>query len=131
MHREEATTPGSDTFTITRLSGLTVTCCTHVAMLLQASVAFQVMLVLPCGYGAVSGWLSLRVPVTTGAGAQLSVAAGATAFTVVAEAVHPPASAFTMIVGSGQVGTNTGGVVSLMVMICMQRAKLPLASVAL
>ena len=58
---------------------LTVMVCWQVAILFDASVAFQVMVVVPTGYGALSASESLRVPLTVTA--QLSVAVAVPGFT--------------------------------------------------
>lgn len=53
-----------------------------------ASVADQVMVVTPTGYGALSGWLSLRVPVAVRVPPQLSTAVAVPSVT--ADAEHAP-----------------------------------------
>src|SRR5882762_523961 len=62
---------------------------------------------------------------------QASVAVGATALTVEAAAVHPPASALTTMAGRGHETLNTGPTVSWMVKVAVVVLKLPQASEAL
>ena len=77
------------------VTSATTTCCVHWAMLLEASVTFQVMVVVPTGYGAFSASASLRVPTSVDV-LQLSVVTGGTIVTPVAE--QPLGPAFTLIV---------------------------------
>src|SRR5689334_1387849 len=98
---------------------LTETVCVHCAVLLHASVAVQVIVVVPGGYGALSGWLSLRTPFTVGAGMQLSVAVAVPGLTL---AVHEPAVANAVTFGGQEI---PGGVSSLTVMVCVRGVELP------
>jgi len=82
-------------------------------MLPVASVAFQVMVVVPTGYGAFNACPSLRVPPVV-TPAQLSVAVGVPGFTA---AEHRPGS-FGTVMLLGQV--ITGGSVSLTVTVKLQ-----------
>ena len=61
---------------------LTVTVCVHDEWLPEASVAVQVIVVVPTGYGELNDWLSLRVPVTLGLLSQLSVAVAVPGLTI-------------------------------------------------
>src|SRR4029077_13306402 len=61
--------------------GFNVTVCVAVAELFCASVAVHVIVVVPRGYGAASGWLSLRTPATVTL-LQLSEAVGVPTETV-------------------------------------------------
>src|SRR5436853_7138559 len=106
-------------------TGSTVTFCVQLEVFPQASVAVQVMVVVPVGYGAESGWLSLRMPVTVGGGLQLSLAAGALG--VAWAAVQPPASATTV---TAPEQLMVGGVVSFTVIVWVQLELLPHSSVA-
>src|SRR6476620_8945898 len=67
------------------------------------------MVVVPFGYNAFSGWLSLRVPTIVGVVSQLSVAVAVPGLTV---AEHEPEAVF-VVMFPGQV--ITGAVVSLTV----------------
>src|SRR5437773_11801733 len=62
---------------------ITVIVCWQVFELPQASVAVQVMVVTPFGYGSLNGLLSLRVPTMVGWLSQLSVAVAVPTTTVV------------------------------------------------
>jgi hypothetical protein len=91
----------------------------QLALFPQESVAVQVIVVVPCGYGAPSGWLSLRTPFTVTGPPQLSLTVGLPGLTM---AVHPPAAAITET-ADGQ--AMVGGVVSFTVIVCVQVALLP------
>src|ERR1043165_3765070 len=81
-------------------------------VLFGAPVGVQVIVVTPTGYGAFSGWLSLRVPVTVTPG-QLSLAVAVPGLTF---ALHELAGALTVWLG----GTfRVGGVLSMTVTVCM------------
>src|SRR6266404_7751432 len=84
----------------------TVTVCVQLDWLPEASVAVQVMVVVPFGYDAFNGWLSLRVPVTVGLVSQLSVAVAVPGLTA---AEHVPGSVLVVML-AGQV--IAGAVVS-------------------
>jgi hypothetical protein len=74
---------------------------------------------------------SLRVPTIEATPLHKSLALGATAFTVAADAVQPPASAFTEMVGRGQEVVNVGPVVSAMVKVRLEEVPMcPQGSVA-
>src|SRR3954469_19302123 len=93
-------------------TSLTVMVCGPVVMLLDASVAFHVMVVVPTGYGALSGWLSLRVPVMVTPG-QLSLPVAVPGLTL---ALHELAGALTVWLG----GTlSVGTVLSVTVTLCI------------
>jgi hypothetical protein len=79
----------------------TVTVWVQEAWLPEPSVAVQVMVVVPFGYGAFNGWPSLRVPVTVGV-PQLSVAVGWPGLTV---AEQVPGS-LPWTTGAGQIITG-------------------------
>src|SRR5260370_31167116 len=85
---------------------LTVTVCTAVPGLLAGSVAVQVMVVMPTGYGALSALPSPRVPTGVRAPAQVSTAV---AVPGLIEAEHCPGSAAWMMLAGG---VTTGWVVS-------------------
>src|SRR5437899_242465 len=87
----------------------TVTVCVQLDWLQEASVAVQVMVVVPFGYSAIRGWLSLRVPLMVGLMSQLSVAV---AVPVTTNAAQMPGSVLVVML-DGQV--IVGGVVSLTV----------------
>src|ERR1044071_1881405 len=104
-------------------ASLTVMVCVPIVMLPDASVAFHVMVVVPTGYGALSGWLSLRVPVTVTPG-QLSLAVAVPGLTL---ALHELGGALTVWFG----GTlKVGGVLSVTVTLCMALAVWPCPSSA-
>ncbi len=87
------------------------------------SVAVHVIVVVPTGYGAFRGWLSLRVP-TMVPTAQLSVAVAVPGFTV---AEQEFGSALVVMLAGG---VTTGTVLSMTVTFCVSMPTLPLVSVA-
>src|ERR1700752_4708457 len=100
-------------------TSLTVTVCWHEDVLPESSVALQVIIVVPFGYGALSGWPSLRVPTMVGVLSQLSVAVAVPGLTV---AEHVPGS-LPVVMFPGQV--IAGAVVSLTVNVTSLVAVLP------
>ena len=103
---------------------LTVIVCTHDELLPELSVAVQVMVTVPTGYGSVMGLLSLRLGTATTVLSQLSVAVATPTFTL---AEQSPGK-LTVVTLFGQV--IAGGVVSLTVKVVVQVLLLPAASVA-
>src|SRR6266404_4684407 len=63
----------------------TVTVCVQLDWLPAESVAVQVIVVVPFGYSAINGWLSLRVPLMVGLLSQLSVAVAVPVTTTAAQ----------------------------------------------
>src|SRR3712207_3922748 len=102
---------------------LTATVWVQVAAFPELSVAVQVIVVVPTGWGSFSGLPSLRAPPTV-TPEQLSVAVAVPGFTV---AAHWPGSLFT-VSDAGQV--IDGGSTSLTVTVKLQLAVAPTASVA-
>src|SRR5205823_14804140 len=80
---------------------VTITFCWQVAVLPEASVAVQMMQVVPTGYGSVVGLPSLRAAEAVAPG-QLSATAGVLIMSPVTVAEHLPSSAFTFT-SAGQV----------------------------
>src|SRR6266568_1370898 len=76
------------------------------------------MVVVPFGYGALNGWLSLRVPTTVGLLSQLSVAVAVPGFTT---AEHIPGSVLVVMLAGqliiGGVVSTTVNVMSLVVVL--------------
>src|SRR6266851_1557353 len=103
----------------------TVTVCVQLDWLPEASVAVQVIVVVPFGYGAFKGWLSLRVPTTVGLLSQLSVAVAVPGFTT---AEHRPGSVLVVML-AGQL--IVGAVVSLTVNVTSFCVVLPAPSLLL
>ncbi len=97
---------------------LTVTVWLHDELLFALSLAVQVIVVVPFGYGAFSGWLSLLVPVMVGLLSQLSVAVAVPGFTV---AEHEPGSLLVVMLAGqlivGGVWSATVNVMSLFVVL--------------
>src|ERR1043165_2741404 len=90
------------------VASLTLMGCTPVVVLFDASLAVQVMVVVPTGYGAFKGWLSLRTPVMVTPG-QLSLPVAVPGLTF---ALQELAGALTVWSG----GTlKVGGVLSMTV----------------
>jgi hypothetical protein len=98
---------------------LTVTVWVHDEVLFASSVAVQVIVVVPLGYGAFSGWLSLRVPLIVGVLSQLSVAVAVPGLTV---AEHSPGSVL-LVMLAGQL--IAGGVWSATVKVVVVVVVLP------
>src|SRR5438552_7086987 len=90
MHRVSGvTTVGwSSTATAISFTAATFTVCVICAELPQGSVAVQVMMVWPAGYGSLSPIPSLRVGTGVIAPEQASLAVGVVGMTVAALAVH-------------------------------------------
>ncbi len=101
----------------------TVTLCEAFALFAEASVAVQVMIVWPTGYGALRACPSLRAPVTVTPG-QLSVAVATPGLT---DAVGFPGSVTVDTFGGG---TTRGSSWSPTVTNCVADAVVPDASVA-
>ena len=99
------------------------TCVTGVAGLPFASMIFQVITVIPTGYGSVNAWLSSRVPIGVPI-TQLSVTVGTGTSTT---AEHNPKVLLTLI---GFTAAITGTWLSVTTTVCViGKAALPLISV--
>src|SRR5205823_1026577 len=117
------------TATAISFTAATFTVCVICVVLPQGSVAVQVMMVCPAGYGSLSPIPSLRVGTGVIAPEQASLAVGVVGMTVAALAVHPPASALTSRVVSVD-DVNVGAVVSTTVINCPWLTLLLQSSVA-
>src|SRR2546422_919131 len=104
----------------------TVMVCWHEALLPVQSVAVQVMVVVPCGYGSVRGCPSLRDEVTE-AEPQLSESVGDPGLAVVEACMARGACAGTDWLGGQAIA---GGVLSTTVMTCGQVLEFPVQSAA-
>jgi hypothetical protein len=109
--------------TVGGVLSVTVIVCVHDAELFEPSVTFQVMVVVPFGYGAFNAWPSLRVPLTVTT-EQLSVAVGVPG-SMFAE--HAPGSV-DLVIFAGQV--IVGSSLSVTVTVCVHDDWLFASSVA-